>query len=179
MLSALLLIAVSAVFFFPAGCEAKELSVPPDVVIEKLVRKVDTFGGESGGAENPKKSLPPVIDMDKSDKNTPPLEEGSSYIDPAKEKAFMDYYDMLRERISGEICKLITHKANGLVEVYFTVDQNGRLLNLDGINLVSGATDLKTITVKGIKKASPFPSFPPELGALPVRFSLSVRFSAN
>ncbi len=95
-----------------------------------------------------------------------------------REVAFLEYYNLVRERIRAEIHSASEGSEKGAATLMFTLDAGGHLQGIDSVaSDISPATERKVI--RGIKRAQPFPSFPEELGPDPVDFLLTVKFSKS
>lgn len=84
-----------------------------------------------------------------------PLLENASYV---------DYYQLLREKIKRAAYQLYSGREEGEVTVLFVATDDGALAEL-ALNTATSSTSeyLRTIAIKSIKEAVPFPVFPPQL----------------
>ncbi len=97
--------------------------------------------------------------------------------DKQGQRTFLKYFNLIREKVRTEIHSFTGSTEKGQVTVVFTVEPSGRLQVINSITSdISPAMEQKTIS--GIKRAQPFPPFPEDMGTVPVRFSLTVRFTS-
>lgn len=131
-----------------------------------VVREYDAFEESS--------ELPAERDVSGGGEASDPPDEA----DPAgvaKEKAYAQYYDVVRAAIYSKLCTIPTGGAEGSVFVTFTLLPDGVLSRIDEAR--SSPTGAQA--VRGIKMAQPFPPFPDELGGAPIRFSVCVTFPSS
>ena|GEM_PF-882013 len=93
-----------------------------------------------------------------------------------KEAAFLEYYNLIREKIRAEIHSASGKGEGGTVTLMFTLDAAGRLQKIDSA-ISSDSSAVKQKAIRGVRRAQPFPPFPEELGTLPISFSLIVKFT--
>lgn len=91
--------------------------------------------------------------------------------------AYMGYYSFIREKIRKIATERYTQTDEGEVTVVFILSRRGAItaatVQLQG----SHASDmLKKIAVESVKRASPFPVFPPELKYGNLEFSITIHF---
>jgi TonB family protein len=84
-----------------------------------------------------------------------PLLENPSYV---------NYYQLLREKIKRSAYQLYTGREEGEVTVLFVATSQGSLTELVLNTPVSSPSEyLRSIAIRSIQEAAPFPVFPPEL----------------
>lgn len=94
--------------------------------------------------------------------------------------AYMNYYRLIRERIRTNTYQNYTSKNKGEVLVSFQVLKNGSLskVALGGDSAKSKL--LRSIALKSIEEAAPFPAFPEELNKYShLQFNISIYFRNN
>ncbi|MBD3425997.1 MAG: hypothetical protein GF409_02050 [Candidatus Omnitrophica bacterium] len=94
-----------------------------------------------------------------------------------KEKAYLDYFNVLREKIRSCIHSYAPGDEKGTVEVVFTVSSNGALQKIDQIHTVL-PRDTERGVIKAIRRSQPFPAFPEQLGENPLTFALTIKFTS-
>lgn len=104
--------------------------------------------------------------LDKSDvinikkKITIPVLNGPLLDNPS----YVNYYQLLREKIKRCAYQLYTGREEGEVTVLFVATAQGALTELALNTSVSSTSEyLRSIAIRSIREASPFPVFPPEL----------------
>lgn len=74
---------------------------------------------------------------------------------------YLNYYDMIREKIRKNAFKLYRSRENGRVVIDFVLKRNGSLLDVSvKIEGSSNSRYLKDIALKSVYKSLPFSSFP-------------------
>lgn len=95
-----------------------------------------------------------------------------------KKEAYLDYYQMLRERIKlFATNNYPSDSIEGEVAVTFVLFNDGRLKSINVIDDKSvGNLKLRNAAVNSIKEASPFPAFPKQLQNSELAFNIVVSF---
>lgn len=90
---------------------------------------------------------------------------------------YINYYQIVREKIRRCAYQNYTHNETGEVYVSFVISNDG---NINDARLVEEKTAassyLKDISLKSIKNASPFPDFPKELDYSQLSFNIIISF---
>jgi len=92
-----------------------------------------------------------------------------------EQEAFLKYFNLIREKIRGEMYDGFEWKNKKLVTLIFTINPDGRLHGFD-FETKDITSSLKSKVAKSLSKAEPFPPFPKELGRQALDFSLTIRF---
>ncbi len=92
---------------------------------------------------------------------------------------YMNYYNMIRERIRANAYKYYTCQEKGEVFLSFVVNSDGQLGGIYLNKNFSSKNKLVKIAFKSIKEASPFPPFPEELKFSKLQFNISIYFKNN
>jgi protein TonB len=101
------------------------------------------------------------------------LEEGSTKLTGA----YLDYYNAIREKIKATLLSLYRPAHEGEVYLEFTLDPDGSLVRANIMDEKSSSyKELRNVTLKGLKKASPFPPFPDEVEEPQIDFNVLVSF---
>ncbi len=87
--------------------------------------------------------------------------------------AFLEYYNLIREKIRFEIRKQGGVGTGGEVKIIFTISPSGKLMRIDSVT--SDSNNLSKRIARGIKSVEPFPAFPGEIGMKPITFSLTIK----
>ena len=125
-------------------------------------------------------NLPQKYDLEKKDLQQV-VEKGEQYLSEEELKAFeeyIQYYELIRESIKKYVSKNYTRfREEGIIEVAFTLNKNGILKNLavDTSKSIKSPR-LKTIALKSMKEASPFPPFPDSLEKKELAFAIAIIF---
>lgn len=125
-------------------------------------------------------NLPQKYDLEKKDLQQV-VEKGEHYLseEALKElEEYIQYYELIRESIKKYVSKNYTRfREEGIIEVAFTLNKNGILKNLavDTSKSIKSPR-LKTIALKSIKEASPFPPFPDSLKKKELAFAIAIIF---
>lgn len=96
-----------------------------------------------------------------------------------KNPAYMDYYQIIRERIRINAFKYYESIKTGEIYLTFIINNDG---SLDGLYLdsnLSNHDELTDIALKSVEAAAPFPSFPKELVYSKLQFKISILFKNN
>ena len=99
----------------------------------------------------------------------------SDIAEEKREIAYLEYFDVIRERIRASTSAYARRGHTGKVEAVFTLSEGGNLIKINRINSPNSAI-LNSKTIKSIRNAAPFPPFPPELKGKPITFSLVIIF---
>ncbi len=123
-----------------------------------------------------------------SEKNTPlyrPTVERRVSVPPLKSEkinnpVYLNYYQLVRNRIKGEAYKNYSEYDSGKVYLAFVLLSNGTLKQ---INLIEEKTDanayLRNIGLKSIKNSTPFPPFPENLKYPELSFNVVISFEVS
>jgi hypothetical protein len=97
--------------------------------------------------------------------------------DPTNEKDYLVYTELLREKIKAELKKRYSrYSGEGDVCLLFILNSNGSLYAFD---LTQDSTEnkrLRDIALRGLKGATPFPSFPEALTYDRMAFHIIISF---
>lgn len=117
-------------------------------------------------------------DPEAREKKAPEEEQREVSSETKKQEAYLDYYNLIRERIRKEVYSTRRSLGVGSATFEFTLSSSGMLRK---IRCVTGGTSpvLERKVLKGISTVQPFPPFPEELGKDPINFSLTVTASAS
>jgi len=96
-----------------------------------------------------------------------------------KNPAYMDYYQLIRERIRLKAYRYYNSDKQGEVFLTFIISNDGKLEGLYLNNTSSSDKGLVEISLRSIKDASPFPAFPPQLKYPQLQFNISIYFKNN
>jgi TonB family protein len=175
----------------------REESVPPDVVrmnyiiieqphltveeeaYKEILEKSEEYVGKEEG--NRKQSEPSEDLKTKSsvfeqvDEQKKSKAKGSEI----EEAALLQYHNLIREKIKARLHSARYVSEGKEINITFTILPDGRLLEIGNENSTSGAARFRQKAIYGIKSASPFPAFPPEMGIDPITFSLNIKFATK
>ena len=100
--------------------------------------------------------------------------------DPANEKDYIMYMELLREKIKNGLKKKYSrYCGEGDVYLFFILNSNGSLHAFD-VSLDSADNKrLRDMALHGLKDAAPFPSFPEVLSYDRMAFSIVISFRKN
>lgn len=123
----------------------------------------------------------PLDNSAEIEKNESVLEEFTdmpSKEPPRDDPAYMNYYEMIRQKIKANALKRYDRTFSGRVRLFFTVHSNGAMSGLridsDG---KSSDVYLKEIASESIHESVPFPPFPESLENYPsIKFDMSIYF---
>jgi len=92
--------------------------------------------------------------------------------------AYMNYYDIIRERIRYALFKLYNGRYNrGQVHLQFTLGSDGSLRGAGVLEARSmKSRELKNLTLRALKRSSPFPPFPSELNDPEINFTVVISY---
>jgi|GEM_PF-3219381 len=119
------------------------------------------------------------------DKNKDDVAAMSEALSVSKEKmdeikatpAYMDYYKHIREKIRQSAMQKYDQGEEGDVTVVFILTQKGQVAGASVARAVAPVSELlRSIAVESVRKASPFPPFPPTLRYQNLEFSLEIHF---
>lgn len=93
--------------------------------------------------------------------------------------AYVNYYENIREKIRKNAYVYYQEDFSGKVSLSFVLDNKGRLIQVETEDR-QVSYYLRTIALKSIEEASPFPEFPPELEKYKtLAFKLTIHFKKN
>jgi len=164
---------VAPMHFFPKEHEDKEIKAEPFVELNYVIIEDPRLAEEEtySKSEVAEKILPEEsVFTEIHETSVVPYDK---YIN--KKIAFLEYYNLIREKIRAEIHSSGRKNVRGTVTATFTLEASGRLSEIS--NMVSdGLPTLERRVAKSIKRVQPFPPLPEELGCNPVRFSIIIKF---
>jgi hypothetical protein len=100
--------------------------------------------------------------------------------DPTKEKDYLLYTELLREKIKEQIKKRYRrHCGSGDVQLLFILNSDGSLYAFDVAPDMAGNSRLRDTAYYGLKDAAPFPRFPEALSYDRMAFSIVISFRKN
>ena len=124
------------------------------------------------------------IQVEKEEKSAPleeeaPLPEREEPSPEVKrQEAYLDYYNLIREKIRAEVYSTRRSLGIGSAVFEFTLSSSGMIRKIRC--MTSGrAPVIERKVLKGISTVQPFPPFPEELGKDPINFSLTVTASGS
>lgn len=148
--------------------KAHSQRTPPPFLIEK-----DSLFSKqlSSSRKKPKLTKPDIISVKKI------IQLKSTDIGKIKNSTYLNYYQIVREKIRRCAYQNYTRSDTGQVYMTFVVLADGALGDLKLINEKSTPNVyLKNIALRSIRRASPFPSFPPELNYPKLTFNVIISF---
>jgi hypothetical protein len=78
-----------------------------------------------------------------------------------KNPDYVNYYDVVREKIRKNAFKYYNRRDTGRVKIIFTISNTGELLDCSVVSMGEKATSyLKDLVLKSIEQSRPFPAFP-------------------
>ena len=102
-----------------------------------------------------------------------PTEDATKISNPS----YINYYQMVREKIRRAAYQNYTHNRTGEVYITFLVANDGHIKEVRLIEERSSAEAyLKDIGLRSIRDASPFPNFPKELDYAELSFNVIISF---
>ena len=100
--------------------------------------------------------------------------------DPTQEKDYVAYSTLIREKIKQKLKNVYDgYCGEGDVCLLFVLKSNGSLYAFDIDRLSTDNKELCSLATLGLKKASPFPSFPKTLPYDRMFFSIVISFQKN
>lgn len=152
--------------------------VPPPYIEQSNAYKPrgDTYlparqGLVSKGTPKPAFTSPPIIAI-KRKIDLPPIEMAK--ID---NPSYITYYQIVREKIRRSAYQNYTHNETGKVYISFVTSNDGFIKDTRMIEEKTTANDyLKSIALKSVRDASPFPNFPKELDYPQLSFNIIISF---
>lgn len=91
--------------------------------------------------------------------------------------SYISYYQIVREKIRRSAYQNYTHNQTGEVYISFIISNDGFIKDVRLIEEKTKAFDyLKSISLKSVKGASPFPNFPKELDYPQLSFNIIISF---
>lgn len=148
------------------------------------VADVSTFG-KKDAEKIISQALSDDRDTEPVDKNKDDVTALSEALSVSKEKmaeikstpAYMDYYKLIREKIRQSAMQKYDHGEEGDVTVVFILTNKGQVAGASVPRMNAPISDmLKGIAIESVRKASPFPPFPPTLRYQNLEFSLEIHF---
>jgi len=148
-----------------------DLAKPPQFIKEfskkTILRSSDDFLLEKPLIEAPSKEIIfSEIDMEE-------------LMEIKKTPEYMDYYNLIREKIRDNALAFYQRTMQGVVHLSFIILDNGQLYHLSLLDDSSSDPDLLQIAKNSVKKAAPFPPFPSELAYPKLHFNISIHFKNN
>lgn len=100
--------------------------------------------------------------------------------DPTKEKDYLLYTELLREKIKERLKKKYRRYAGeGDIQLLFILNSDGSLYAFDAASDPSANKHLRDTAYYGLKEAAPFPRFPETLSYDRMAFSIIISFRKN
>jgi hypothetical protein len=97
--------------------------------------------------------------------------------DPSNEKDYLLYTELLREKIKQQLKKKYSrYSGEGDICLLFILNSNGSLYAFDIAQDSADNRKLRDIALRGLKEATPFPSFPETLSYNRMAFSIVISF---
>ncbi len=91
--------------------------------------------------------------------------------------SYISYYQIVREKIRRSAYQNYTHNQTGEVYISFIISNDGFIKDVRILEEKTSALDyLKSIALKSVKDASPFPNFPKELNYPQLSFNIIISF---
>ncbi|MDD5561307.1 MAG: hypothetical protein PHT50_04160 [Candidatus Omnitrophica bacterium] len=151
---------------------AMDKSIPPPYIErEELSRGPKALSNKSPELAKPSFSSPDIIAIKK--RITLPEIEMARIDNPS----YISYYQIVREKIRRSAYQNYTHNETGEVYISFIISNQGFLKAVHLVEARTSASDyLKTIALRSVKDASPFPSFPKELDYPQLSFNIIISF---
>lgn len=150
--------------------------------VEKAIRRLpQKYDLEKKPIQEPQKKKAETV----TPKKIVPIETAKKQIFPKEEEEsvkqleeYIAYYDLIRERIKVYVTSYYRKFAEeGSVEVIFLLDNYGRLKKYHANEINSSQSNyLKTIALRSVKAAAPFPPFPKILNRKELSFSITIIF---
>ncbi len=148
---------------------AKKIAPPPYVKKEQIFNKI-----KSVQIKKPEFNRPEIIAVKK--KITLPSLTNEKMASPV----YLNYYQIIREKIKHAAYQNYTSSINGEVYLSFIILKNGQLKDVKIHEEKSSMhAYLKRIAGKSIRDASPFPSFPKELDYPELSFNVIISFEVE
>jgi len=96
----------------------------------------------------------------------------------ARKIAYVGYYDLIRQKIKYNLFKMYRPRnRQGEVYVEFILDSDGKLKDARVLNEKSTQSKhLQEVTIKALRRSSPFPPFPEELNDPKINFNVVISF---
>jgi len=148
---------------------SKKTAPPPYIKKDQLFKETKNIS-----ISKPEFIKPEVIAVKK--KITLPRLEDEKITNPV----YLNYYQILREKIKRAAYQNYTHLVNGEVYLSFIILSNGQLKDIR-INEEKSTTHtyLKDIAQKNIFESTPFPDFPKELSYPELSFNVIISFETE
>ena len=144
--------------------------------IDELPKKYDLKKKETKSASQ-KKATPKDSGITKADVR----DKDERYVEEKELRQLEDYiqyYELIRQEIKQKIDKNYTARGKeGRVEIVFTLNRFGVLRNIDvDEENITENLYLRSVALKSVKVAAPFPAFPSSLGRKELTFSIAIIF---
>jgi outer membrane biosynthesis protein TonB len=105
------------------------------------------------------------------------IRETAQKVQEQREKAYLEYFNLIREKIRTRVYSSGSSSEDGIVEVVFTLSRDGCLARVNKA-FSNISRDVRMSVIRALRRAQPFPPFPVELGNAPITFSLTIRFAS-
>lgn len=96
-----------------------------------------------------------------------------------KNPAYMDYYQLIRQKIKDNAYRYYESESNGEIFLTFIIFNSGKLHSLYLNENSQDNQELIQTALKSIKHATPFPPFPQDLEYKKLQFNISIYFKNN
>jgi TonB family protein len=147
------------------------MSKTPDIDKETLFKKIQNTLRNQTPLTKPAISKPDIIAIKKKI-TLPPMNT-----DKINNPSYLSYYQIVREKIRRAAYQNYLRTETGEVYVTFVLNQGGVLQDIQLVNEKSSpSTYLRDITMRSIKDATPFPTFPKELDYPELTFNVVISF---
>lgn len=91
--------------------------------------------------------------------------------------SYISYYQIVREKIRRSAYQNYTHNETGEVYVSFIISNDGSIKDVRMVEEKTNGNDyLRSIALRSVKAASPFPNFPKELDYPQLSFNIIISF---
>jgi protein TonB len=167
--------------------EKEDIKVSFEMQRPALLPKIETMGAEKKYKDvkpdpgQPKQEVKPVPSEPAAEPDPQKrIEEKVDVINPEKE-AMLRYQDIVKQRIEQERMYPLWAKKQGIegvTRIYFTVLRNGAGQDVR-ITRSSGSGVLDEEALATVKRASPFPPVPEEIGGSSVGMEVAIVFSLD
>ncbi len=163
--------------------KSPELAANEEVISEhqKAAKKVVK---EVKVSKTPRKNVivQPEMPINKENSKEDKVVEKEVFQEKEKQKAYLEYYNLVREKIRARMDSRVNRRFEGSVKTIFTVGPDGHIITVNELissEGLSAGKRMEECAVSGIKRSGPFPPFPPEIGSNPITFSLDIRFTGS
>ncbi|MCP4653533.1 MAG: TonB family protein [Candidatus Omnitrophica bacterium] len=145
---------------------------PPPFLKNKLINKLIAKNKKTVSLAKPKVTETNLRKVELS--NTPQDKDLENI------PAYVDYYNLIRNRIQRNAYYYYDSSKEGKVILNFKVLNDGSLGNASLNATLGNNSFLKKIALKSVKDAAPFPAFPDELSSYPgIQFNINIYFKNN